>query len=233
MRKTLVVVVALLMSILFAFPVFAETNIVVNGGGEVLVPADIAIVSLGVNLRDEDVEKAQSTANEAIDAIRNALMEEMGIPQKDIMTDNLDIYTIYDYDKEPAESVGYNVNSTLAIRSSDMENIGRIIDIAFENGANNLIGVRFSVASTTEAEKEALTQAVADAQEKAEVIAEAAGLTITDTVKITDGYTEQMIQNAEYAFLNAETANKDTIGTYVQAANVSVFASINIEYLAE
>ena len=54
----------------------AETQISVSGSGETRIRADTAVISLGVNARDKDVLKAQQQVNDAIAAIRNALMDQ-------------------------------------------------------------------------------------------------------------------------------------------------------------
>ena len=49
----------------------------------------------------------------------------------------------------------------------------------FSAGANTLNGISFSASDTSEAKAEALREAVADAKNKADVLAEASGLKIT------------------------------------------------------
>ena len=95
MRKLLSVFLAVL---LLAVPVTAsaDSEITVNGTGETLVSADMAIISLGVNARDKDVLKAQAKVNEAIASIRTALIEN-GVAEEDINTDYINIYAMYDY----------------------------------------------------------------------------------------------------------------------------------------
>ena len=92
MRKILSVLLAVL---LLAVPVTAsaDSEITVNGTGETLVSADMAVISLGVNARDKDVLKAQAKVNEAIAAIRTVLTEQ-GIKEENINTEFINIYAI-------------------------------------------------------------------------------------------------------------------------------------------
>ena len=134
MRKVLSVLLAVL---LLAVPVTAsaDSEITVNGTGETLVSADMAVISLGVNARDKDVLKAQAKVNEAIASIRTALIEN-GVAEEDINTDYINIYAMYDYANGSEELTAYNANSNLAIRVLKKEAVGQLIDVAFEAGAN-------------------------------------------------------------------------------------------------
>ena len=70
MRRILSVFLAALLLLTFSSAALADPEITVNGNGEVLVSADVAVISLGVSARDRDVLKAQAKVNEAIAAIR-------------------------------------------------------------------------------------------------------------------------------------------------------------------
>ena len=112
---------------------------------------------------------------ETIAAIRTALTGA-GVPEEDITTDYLNIYATYDYRDDEEQLAAYMANSTLAIRVTDMDTVGKLIDACFAAGANTLNGISFSASDTEEAKTEAMKKAVADARKKAEVLAETAGL---------------------------------------------------------
>ena len=234
--KTLLAAVTALMILLTASVALGETKITVSGTGETKVAADTAIITLGVSARDKDVLKAQQKVNESIAAIRQALVAK-GVKEENINTDYLNIYAMYDYRDDMEEVVAYNANSSLAIRVENIEDAGMLIDEAFAAGANTLNGISFSAADTSDAEKESLKKAVADAKEKAEVLAEAAGLKITGMEIISEGgvYSyDNSISNFTARSKGAETeeAVMDA-GTSVQAAKLIVSANITITFTAE
>ena len=234
--KTLLAAVTALMILLTASVALGETKITVSGNGETKVAADTAIITLGVSARDKDVLKAQQKVNESIAAIRQALVAK-GVKEENINTDYLNIYAMYDYRDDMEEVVAYNANSSLAIRVENIEDAGMLIDEAFAAGANTLNGISFSAADTSDAEKESLKKAVADAKEKAEVLAEAAGLTITGMEIISEGgvYSyDNSISNFTARSKGAETeeAVMDA-GTSVQASKLIVTANITITFTAE
>ena len=150
------------------------------------VSADTAVISLGVSARDRDVLKAQQKVNEAIAAIRKALTEQ-GVEKEDITTDYISIYPLYDYSDDGEQLSAYSAGSTLAIRVTDIEQVGTLIDISFAAGANTLNGISFSASDTEEAKAAAMKAAVEDAKAKAEILAEAAGLKISGIEVISEG----------------------------------------------
>ena len=75
MRKILSMLLTLLVVLSVPVFAFADSEITVNGTGEVLIPADTAVVSLGVSATDREVLKAQKQANQAIADIREALIK--------------------------------------------------------------------------------------------------------------------------------------------------------------
>lgn len=232
MKKFVVLFIALIM-MFTAASAMAETKINVSGTGEVRVSADTAVISLGINARDKDVLKAQQKANETIAAIRAALIAE-GVKEEDINTEYLNIYVSYDYQNGEEELTAYNASSTLAIKVTDMESTGSLIDAAFAAGANTLNGISFFASDTKEAETEALKIAVEDAKAKAEVLAQASGLKITGIENISESGMfsfENSIGNVSAKTMAAETAYDAR--TVVQAAKLIVSANVSITFTAE
>ena len=233
--KKLIAVFLSIVLILAAAAAFADTRIAVNGTGEVRVSADTAVISLGVNARDKDVRKAQQNVNETIAAIRAALIDA-GVKEENINTDFINIYAIYEYTEDQEQISAYNANSTLAIKVTEMESVGSIIDVCFAAGANTLNGISFSASDTTEAESDAMKKAFADAKAKAEVLAEAAGLKIKGIEEISEGgvYSyENTVGNMYNRDFGMEEAKADIGSTVVQSAKLIVSASVSITFEAE
>ncbi len=231
MRK----IIALMLSLALCLSLtaaLAEQTITVTGSGETLVSADTAIVSVGVNVRKPTAPQAQSAANEVIAAIRAALTAA-GFNEEDINTGFINLYGVYDYTKDVEEIVAYNANSTLAVNVSDMARVGEVIDLAFGAGANTLDYVTFSVSDQTAARAESLKSAVADAQAKAAVLAEAAGLGELEIVSIQEGSVysfDSGLNNFSRKVAGAETMDYATV---VQAAKIGVSATVTITFKAK
>ena len=235
MKKLIAVLLSIILMLATA-SALAETEITVNGTGEVRVSADTAVISLGVNARDKDVLKAQQKVNETIAAIREALVKQ-GVKEEHINTDYINIYAIYDYKEDQEEIAAYNANSTLAIKVSEMDSVGSLIDICFAAGANTLNGISFSASDTEEAKADAMKNAVEDAKKKAEILAEASGLKITGVRVITEGGVYSYENNVGNIYAKATgmdfAEREEDAGTVVQSAKLIVSATVSVTFAAE
>ena len=230
MRKIIAILLVLALSLGFS-AAFADQTVTVSGSGEVLVPADVAVVSVGVNVRKADALEAQAAANEVIARIREALTAA-GFDGENINTGYVSLWGVYDYNGETESVVAYNANSTLAVKVTDMARVGEAIDLAFGAGANTLDGVSFSVENDADARKEALKKAVADAKEKAAVLAEAAGLGEPEIKAIQEGGVSVYDNNINNFAVKAMGAEAAVTGrsTVVTSARIAISASVTIVF---
>ena len=206
------------------------TKLSVTGSGTVLVESDLAIVTVGVQETSKDVLEAQSTVNEKIAAIKQALLDA-GVEESEINTDSINIYANYDYSDNTEVIVGYTARNSLSVRTTDMDNVGSLIDAAFVAGANTLDNVQFTVQDDTQAREQALTMAVEDARRKADVLASAAGLQVASIESISEGGVSVYDSMRNYAADTVMAAKESgSAGTLVQAALVSVDAMVSMEF---
>ena len=233
MRKLIAVLLVLTLS-LGVSAALADQTVTVSGSGEVLVPADVAMVSVGINIRKADALEAQSAANEVIARIREALTAA-GFDEENINTGYVSLWGVYDYNGDTESITAYNASSTLAVKVTDMARVGEAIDLAFGAGANTLDGVSFSVENDAEARKEALKKAVADAREKAAVLAEAAGLGELQIKAIQEGGVSVYDRNINDFAVKAMGMTESAMdrGTVVTAAKIAVSASVTIVFEAK
>lgn len=230
MRKLIAVLLVLTLS-LGVSAALADQTVTVSGAGEVLIPADVAVVSVGINIRKADALEAQSAANEVIARIRETLTAA-GFDEENINTGYVSLWGVYDYNGDTESITAYNASSTLAVKVTDMARVGEAIDLAFGAGANTLDGVSFSVENDAEARKEALKKAVADAQEKAAVLAEAASLGELQIRAIQEGGVSVYDRNINDFAVKAMGMTESAMdhGTVVTAAKIAVSAAVTIVF---
>ena len=216
-----------------AIGAIAGGDIAVNGFGVVEVPADRAIVSLGVRVMDTEVASMQSVLNDSIASVRQALVD-LGIPNKDITTGNLSVWSNYDYSSEIEKIVSYTGSNTLTVVVDDISMTGKVIDAAFDAGANTLDNVYFTLKDDSEAKDRAYELAVMDAMHKGDVIAKAAGTGIYAIKSISTentysyAYTDAMYNSSR--MVTSDTVGGTGAGTDIQASGVCVNASVTIVF---
>jgi uncharacterized protein len=148
-----------------------------TGKGEVSVRPNQAILSLGVVVEDMNVQNAEQQnaiiSNRVIDALKN-----IGIKPEEIETSSYSIERIVDYQDSQQIFRGYRVTHLLKVTVKDLSVVGKVIDVATQNGANIVRDVSFEVSNPEPYYGEALQKATLNAKYNAENIAAALGLRI-------------------------------------------------------
>jgi uncharacterized protein YggE len=164
-----------------------------NGEGEVMVAPDLAIVTLGVVSRGTTAAAALTVNSTeltmAVDQVKAA-----GVAEKDIQTSGFTITPIYQSGRQPSDQpppiVGYSVSNTVKVTIRDVSKSGAILDQVVRAGANRLSGVMFDLSDRKAAEDQAVKAAIAEARQRGELMAEAAGVRLVRVVSVnasTDG----------------------------------------------
>ena len=160
-----------------------EASIAVAGVGSVQAKPDIASVSLGVQTQAPVARDAQSENSELMAKVIDAV-KAMGIDDEDISTHGLSLRPRYDREGQRVDAYVATNNVSVIVR--DLDQVGEVLDAGFDAGANVAGGVQFSIADPTDSRNQAMELAVADARSRADVLAEAAGVTIVGVVSVTE-----------------------------------------------
>ena len=178
MKKLIALLMALLFLPALSLAEAAEgATITVTGAAAVTLKADYARISVGVSTKAPTVEEATQQNNLTIHSVIAAL-RQVGVQEEDIATSSYTVHAEYDYSTGGQKLTGYNVTNQLTVIIRDMEHIGATLDKATAAGANNIYNIEFLSTRSGEAQDEATAYAVQDAIRKAQLLADAAGLTL-------------------------------------------------------
>jgi hypothetical protein len=118
---------------------------------------------------------------------------------------------------------GYIASNTVRVRTADIGNVGRLVDLALQLGANEVQRLVFTLADPAGPQAEALQQAAARARARAEALAASLGLRITGVVSATEAEGGRPVPFAEARMAQATTPVEP--GTLeVQARTTMVFS---------
>lgn len=162
--------------------------VTVTGTGEAHAKPDFAQVQVGVVTEGATAAEALRKNNEAMSQLI-VLIRKRGIEDRDLQTTQFNVTPRYKYDKtqqEPPKIAGYQVTNEVKVKVRDMTRLGAFLDETVSVGANQVRGVSFGVSEPAKMMDEARRKAMADAQRRAHVYAEAAGVKIGKTVKISE-----------------------------------------------
>lgn len=224
MRRLLPVLVLML-----ATPALAQEapgGITVTGEGSVQVAPDMAQLSVGVTSEAKTAEAAMSANSDAAAEVLSRL-KAAGIAERDVQTSGLSLYPRRDDRRldQPGEPpiVGFVASNTLQVRVRDLDALGGILDEVVSGGANTLNGLSFGLQDPSEATDEARRRAVADAQAKAALYADAAGVTLGPVRSIDE-------QGGAPRPMMMEAAGLAKSGVPVASGELEVSASVTMAF---
>ncbi|MEE4538978.1 MAG: SIMPL domain-containing protein [Erythrobacter sp.] len=166
-----------------------ETILRVVGEGKVQAPPTQMTIEIGV-------ESLGATAAEALDANNRQLepvieaLRERGIAASQFQTSDLSVEPQYSNDRgrQSERITGFMATNTLSVTTNDLDQAGALVSVLFDAGANRIDGPRFSVAPQDEGllTRAAQAQALENAREEAENVAETLGLAISRILLVSD-----------------------------------------------
>ncbi len=207
-------------------PVQPEERLLsVTGKGKVDVQPDIATIRLSVYVQAKTAEEAQTQNSVLMDAVITAV-KGLAVAEKDIQTQEITVYPIMDNPKNTQEITGYSATNSITVKLRDVKKTGELVAAATQAGANEVTSINFELLDETAAYQQALADAVADANAKAAIMAEAAGADLDGPMTIQEGasYTTDM----DEILMPAKTDGDVT--TPVQAGQLTVNAEVTVQF---
>jgi uncharacterized protein YggE len=208
-----------------------DHGITVTGEGEVRAEPDIAIVTVGVT-------HIAPTSQEAMDEVSRrqtaviAAARSLGIESRDIQTTGLSVSPVYrprPRSDEPPEIEAYRASNNVSITVRDLRRTSAILDAALAAGANNIGGLRFSFANPDELRIQALTNAIANAETKAQAMASAAGVALTGVVAMQEESVSFPVPQAQ-DFARAMPAAAPAPAPPVESGEMVIRARVRVTY---
>lgn len=225
---------ALTFTALAAFPAISPASaqehanpprtITIIGHGEARLAPDLAVITLGVM-------NSATTAREALDANNAAMttvmagLKSAGIAPNDMQTSNFTISPRYDFgqdNRQPPRVVAYDVSNTVTITVRKLDTLGAVLDQTVSQGSNQINGIMFSASESGPAQDEARKSAVADAQRKAKLFAEAAGIGLGDILSLSEVISNPQPVPTYRKTMQAEAASSVPIAQGEQTVAVDV-----------
>lgn len=184
MKYAIVVATALLAS-----SAFADTpppSISVTGEATISAAPDLAQIDGGVTTDARTAREAAEANNKAMGVVLLAL-KSAGLPEKDYQTSRLSLQPQYAPNKNgPSLVTGFRASNRVTVTIRDVTKVANVIDTLTTNGANDISGISFMVTTASKLLDEARPKAIEDAKRKAEIYAQAAGVTLGAPLSISE-----------------------------------------------
>src|SRR5688572_14282799 len=241
MKRTTILPLLPLMMTIFATHTFAQQAreatpplLIVNGNAQVEATPDEATVRLGFVRQETTAQAAQEQVNRVAQAIL-AEMTKLGIPATRIRTSRLSVTPVYaplrPETRDAPRIVTYNASNQVAVELSNLNQIGPVIDAGLRAGANNVEGVQFRLKDDLPMREQALKLAVAEARRKADIMADALGVTLLSVHEVSEnGFSILPKGEGGGGFVMAA---REATPTPVSPGQLEVTANVTVKYVID
>ncbi|NVO24853.1 SIMPL domain-containing protein [Donghicola mangrovi] len=211
-----------------AVPVYAQTaTIQVVGTGTVVAEPDMAVITLGVSEEARDAAAAMETVSSKVAAILDALAQA-GIAERDVQTQNVSVSPVWNNTStgNNPRITGFEATNTVAVRVRVLDSLGFVIDRVLDSGANQMNGLTFQITDDSALLEQARRAAVQDAMAKAQLYADAAGVTLGSVLTLQETGNMQETARMDMAMMAAPKGAPIAKGELSQTATVSMTFAI-------
>ena len=177
-------------------------TISVTGFGEAVGAPDTGTIQLGFGTSNASIEQAMNESNATLERITQAVVS-LGIDPADVQTTNFSVWPEDRYDPVsgmPTGEKSYRVDNSINVVVRDLSLMPQVIQTALDNGANNLYGLNFSIEEDSQLAAQARSNAVIDAQSRAEQLASEIGVTLGEARIASEVYNNNVGPMVEAAY---------------------------------
>ena len=207
-----------------------ERSISINGYGKITGRNDIAVTTIGFSNTDKEVGVAQTANKKVMDQVM-ADLKKIGIEDKDLQS-NYMIYPEYNYTQDKGSVLkGYKVTNNITVKIRDLSKVNEVLNLAGKYGANEVNGLNFTIDDPENLKTQAREKALADAKEKAQILAEKLGLKLGGVMYYSeyeasnDAYYAKSFMGAEGGGIGGGYAPETTAG-----GSKDVIMNVNVTY---
>lgn len=202
-------------------------TITVSGSGRASARPNHVELSLGTVTEAATATEALAKNAESMNRVIGAL-KAMGILEENIETSRFSLYP--KYSSYGVAIIGFEVTHMLRVTTTNLDDVGRLIDRAIEAGANRVEGVYFTFTKDKIGELNALARqrAVEDAKAKAEAIARSLGMKIIGVASAAEDTYYYTYSKAEYAYTVAPAPTP-----IIPPTEVEITVVVRVSYIIE
>jgi uncharacterized protein len=235
MRSVILLCAVMTASVAFAEPaafVANETRLEVEAEGEVTRPADKATLTASATTNGSTSQQAVAANALLSDRIvvaltSSGLVASLRSPSYSVDSTSTDEDS--DITRKP-RILGYTASKTFEIEVKDVKRVGEIIDILAAKGATEISQPQFDLKDRDGALKAARFEAVRRAKLEAENYAEAAGLKVSRTLRLSER-SKYSDNGVEEIVVTAQRANAPPPpATKIEPGEITVSVTLYADY---
>ena len=214
----------------------SNNTLFVSGTAFTKVKPDRVVISIGVETTNKTAKASLDANSESMNKIISALRNS-GVKENETSTSSFTISPNYNYTESGTilNITGFTVTNSVQIDSSSLANVSTWIDAAVASGANSINSIDFRISNKKleDTKNMLIKDAIANAEEKSNIVSSALGLKVIEVKSITVGefdYIQPPQPFMEKRF-DAAGAGAAAATTPILAGEQEISASVSIVFL--
>ncbi|MFG4005246.1 SIMPL domain-containing protein [Flavobacterium aquidurense] len=229
MKKVVLFLTIMFMTMSYAQEAKQIPQINVNGEGKVKVAPDQVCISATVETKGNNAKDVKKQNDEKIDAVLK-FIKKMNVPTADFKTKQVALNPQYDYEKK---KTSYNATQTIEIVLKDLSKYDELMEGLVQQGINRIDRVSFETSKLAQIETEARKLAIKDAKLKAEDYVSVLGQKVGKAYTISDN---TQVYRPQPMYAAMKSMAMDTAGASNETlaiGEIEVVANVSVSFILE
>ena len=188
-----------------------EHYFTVIGNGEIYADPDFATLIMKASATGETAEEASALCQEESQSLIKTARSK-GVFTKDTTQRGVELEPRFDEDGQTV--LGYQATDVVTFIIRKVENTESIVAALMDAGSFELVGTTYSITEASEAYKNALSAAIEDAKQKAEVLAGTSGVKLGKVIGMTESPSNE----------------ESLIGVAFESSAIAVSAQVSVQF---
>jgi hypothetical protein len=229
MKKALVILSVLFISMSYGQEFKQVPQINVSGEGKVKVVPDQATLAVTVETKGNNAKDVKKQNDEKIEAVLK-YMKKMNLAPADYKTQRVSLNPQYDYEKKKHS---YNATQTIEILVRDLSKYDELMEGLVNQGINRIDAVTFQSSKLAQYQSEARKLAMKEAKVKAEDYVSVFGQKVGRALTITDNSQTYFPQPMYTAMKTMEISDASASRQTLAVGEINIIANVTVSFILE
>lgn len=229
MKKALLILSVLFISMSYGQEVKQVPQINVSGEGKVKVIPDQATIAVTVETKGNNAKDVKKQNDEKIEAVLK-FIKKMNIASADYKTQRVSLNPQYDYEKKKHS---YNATQTIEILLRDLSKYDELMEGLVDQGINRIDAVTFQSSKLAQYQSEARKLAMKEAKLKAEDYVSVLGQKVGRAMTISDNSQTYYPQPMYAAMKTMERSDADAPRETLAVGEINITANVSVSFILE
>ncbi|MFV8361024.1 SIMPL domain-containing protein [Flavobacterium sp. LS1P3] len=229
MKKALLILSVLFISMSYGQEVKQVPQINVSGEGKVKVIPDQATMTVTVETKGNNAKDVKKQNDEKIEAVLK-FIKKMNLAPADFKTQRVSLNPQYDYEKKKHS---YNATQTIEILLRDLSKYDELMEGLVDQGINRIDNVTFQSSKLAQYQSEARKLAMKDAKLKAEDYVSVLGQKVGRAMTISDNSQTYYPQPMYAAMKTMESSDASAPRETLAVGEINITANVTVSFILE